>query len=444
MEIIIVGAGPAGLTAGALLARRGHRVVVVDRDPGPAADESWRRRGVMQFDHPHGFRHQVVDLLATEWPEAWSRWRALGAERLEMALPGLDSPVSIVGTRRSTYERALRAAAADVPGLSVERAMVDALVERRGRVIGVMIEGSVRPADLVVDAAGRLSRLTSRHAARVSGETGMAYVTRNYRRRPGAGPGPATRPGAWVGVFDGYQAYVFVHEHGHFSVVIVRPSADAGLAVLRHGDAFTTASRAVPGLAEWTDPALSVPTSDVLNGFRLRNVYRPPLDRPGTVAIGDAVATTAPTAGRGVAMASMQIRALLDLLDAGAESTSIAGPFGAWCDAWVRPWVLDHLVVDQETVLGWQGADIDLEQPLTSAAVVAAALVDDRIATHVGPYLAMLALPDSLQPARPLARAVYEAGWRPSLTPGPSRDELVELLRAPAPAADDTERRLSA
>ena len=38
MRVAIIGAGPTGLFLGAALARRGHRVTAVDRDPGPAAD----------------------------------------------------------------------------------------------------------------------------------------------------------------------------------------------------------------------------------------------------------------------------------------------------------------------------------------------------------------------------------------------------------------------
>ncbi len=92
MHVTIVGAGPTGLTLGAALARRGHQVVAVDRDPGPAADGSWRRRGVMQFEHPHGFRPQVRDLLLAEWPEAWQTWVDLGAVPIDLPFPGADAP----------------------------------------------------------------------------------------------------------------------------------------------------------------------------------------------------------------------------------------------------------------------------------------------------------------------------------------------------------------
>jgi hypothetical protein len=208
-----------------------------------------------------------------------------------------------------------------------------------------------------------------------------------------------TSPVAWAGIFDGYMVLVFPHEHGHFSVVIVRPTADESLTLLRHLDAFEAACRAIPGLSAWTDPALAVPTSGVLVGGRLHNSYRPQRGRPGLVAVGDSVATTAPTAGRGVAMASMQIDALLRLLDGGTEPVTVADQFGAWCDAWIRPWVDDHFAIDAEAVQRWQGRDIDLTAPLTSAAIVAAAQVDTRIAPYMGGYLGMTALPGSLAPA---------------------------------------------
>ena len=80
MRVLVVGAGPAGLLAGAGLAARGHHVLAVDRDGGPLAGGGWERRGVMQFAHAHGFRQQVADVLRAQWPAAHEAWTAAGAE----------------------------------------------------------------------------------------------------------------------------------------------------------------------------------------------------------------------------------------------------------------------------------------------------------------------------------------------------------------------------
>ena len=34
----------------------------------------------------------------------------------------------------------------------------------------------------------------------------------------------------------------------------------------------------------------------------------------------------------------------------------------------------------------------------------------------------------SLREAEPIAREVYAGGWRPAYAPGPTRDELVEIV----------------
>lgn len=426
MRVIIVGAGPAGLTVGAALARRRHHVVAIDQDPGPSPDGSWRRRGVMQFEQAHGFRPQVQEFLEAEWPGAWRVWEGLGADRVVDCPPAGGGPGLLgIRSRRSTYERALRLAAAEVDGLTVATGRVEGFIQDAGRVIGVIVDGTPHHADLVINASGRLSRLTP--PPLLGGDTGMAYVSRTLRRRAGAPPGPIVSPLAWSGEFPGYDAYAFPHEHGHISVVLIRPTADHEFGVLRHLDAFEAACRAIPALAAWTDPELTTPTSGVLVGGGLLNLYRPQSGRPGLVAVGDAVATTAPTAGRGLAMASMQIGALLGLLDGGADPSTIAGPFGTWCDTWMRPWVEDHLAFDAESVRRWKGHDIDLTQPLTSAAIAAAARADPSIGPLVAPFHAMAALPSSLADAEPLARAVYETGWRPPVADGPTRNELVAL-----------------
>src|SRR5215475_10862011 len=79
MRAIIVGAGPTGLYTAIALARRGHQVMVIDRDPGPDGGRWWDRKGVMQFHHPHFFRQQVADALQADMPEVWQGLLAAGA-----------------------------------------------------------------------------------------------------------------------------------------------------------------------------------------------------------------------------------------------------------------------------------------------------------------------------------------------------------------------------
>jgi 2-polyprenyl-6-methoxyphenol hydroxylase-like FAD-dependent oxidoreductase len=437
VQTLIVGSGPTGLLLGAALARRGHQVTSVDRDPGPTGD-TWHRRGVMQFEHAHGFRPQVPMTLQAAWPEAFDSWRALGAEPVETSPAGSPQVLGVL-SRRSTFERALRSAAKKQPGLTLRTGHVDVLIVERGHVVGARVDGSVVEADLVVDASGRAGRLggwsTQGGDAELDGDCGLAYVDRTYQLRPSAEPGPMVSPVAYIADFDGYQCLVFLHEAGHFSVVLVRPTADAALKTPRFEAAFEAACGAIPALAEWTEPDRSHATSAVLVGGALRNVYRRQAGTPGLVAVGDSVATTTPTRGRGIAMSCMQVTALLALLDEGADPTTVAEPFGVWCDHAIEPWVADHLAIDGGMVRRWRGEDLDLTIPLTSDLIAAAVEADPRIGQHAEGYFAMTALPETLRPAEPLARAVYEDGWRPTNAPGPTREELVDVIRAAVPAA---------
>lgn len=428
MEVLVLGAGPAGLLTGAALAERGHVVTAVDRDPGPAADGTWRRRGVMQFEHAHGFRPQVADVLARRWPAASTAWTDAGAEPMEVEIPGGRTVTIGSRSRRSVLERALRSAAADTSGLSLRLGHVDGLLVEDRRVIGAVVDREPLTADLVVDASGRSSRIDRSTDPELEGLCGLAYVDRTYQLLPGAEPGPMNNLlGAFSG-YDGYQVLLFLHEAGHFSVLFVCPTADDALKPLRIDAVFEAACRAVPALALWTDPERARPTSPVMVGGALRNVYRPQRRLAGLVSVGDAVATTTPTRGRGIAMAFTQIDNLLRLLEDGAEPASLADPFGAWCDEQVRPWVEDHIAIDTDAVARWQGAELDLARPLTTERICEAAQADPRINEYADPYFSMTALPRCLTPAEPWARAVYETGWRAPYADGPSRDELVAVI----------------
>src|SRR3954453_22792661 len=93
--------------------------------------------------------------------------------------------------------------------------------------------------------------------------------------------------------------------------------------------------------------------------------------------------------------------ALLEFLDPRPAPATITEPFGTWCDTRIRPWVEDHLTFDAEAVRRWNGDDLDLSRPLTSAAIVAAARADPRLEPYVAEFMAMTAPPVALAPAEP-------------------------------------------
>ncbi len=450
MRTVIAGAGPTGLYLSIALARRGHAVTLVDRDAGPAPDGTWDRAGVMQFHLAHVFRAQVVEALRAEAPEVLDALLAAGAEPVLLPGPGGEEVIAGLRCRRITFERVLRAAALAEPGVRWLRGHADAVLEEGGRAAGVRVDGADVVADLVLDAtgrAGRLDRTLARRRARAEGgDSGVAYVCREYRLRPGAEPGPMTSPIACVDTYPGYQAIVFPHDAGTFSALLIRAVADRELAGLREPAAFAAATAAVPLLAAWTDPDRSVATSPIRAGAGLHNTYRSQLDDdgrlplPGLVAVGDSVSTTNPAAGRGVAIGLLQARRLVALLDEhvvagdGSDAESAALAFDAWCEEQVRPWFADHVACDAALLRRWAGEDVDLTGPLPSDLVCAATAVDPSLLRVVGPYWGMRVLPAALAAVEPRAREVYASGWRPPVPAGPTRDELAAIAARPVPA----------
>ncbi len=432
MRVAIAGAGPIGLFTAVALARRGHDVTVVDRDPGPAADGTWERRGVMQFHHPHGLRAQVAEALTAELPDVRDSLLAAGAVEVRLT----DGPRAGLAVgwqcRRSTFERHLRQAAVAEPGVTLVAGHADEVTAG-----GLRVDGAEMRADLVIDATGRNGRLGGDGRAPAEGaDCGLAYVSRQYELLPGATPGPLNNLIGLMTRFPGYVAGIFLQDAGTVCLVIARRSTDRDLAGLREEAVFDAAVRIIPGLAEWTDPARSRPISPVLPGGHLHNAYRGQLGpdgrlpRPGLVHLGDAVCTTNPTAGRGLATGLMQARAFVRLLaehDGDVPAATLA--FDEWCTRWIKPWYDDHMAWDPDEIALLSGADVDLSRPLTSGWITAAVEADPSLMSVAGPYFGMFALPETLTAIEPRARAIYETGWRPAVPAGPTAGDLAELIR---------------
>jgi len=438
MRVVIVGAGPTGLYTAIALARRGHDVTVIDRDPGPDGGQRWDRKGVMQFHHPHFFRQQVTDALLAEMPEVWHGLTAAGAQ--PATRPGQPGVTAGFHCRRLTFERVLRSAAEAEPKVRLRTGHVDEVSCERGRATGVRVGRHQVDSDLVIDAGGRAGRLTrALRGPADGGDCGIAYVSRQYRLLSGPANGPVNTPFGVMATYPGYLVAVFVHDNRILSALIARASTDRQLAALRTPTAFDAAAQAIPALAAWTDPAQSRPITPVLPGGRLYNRYRGQLNGAGQVAVngliyvGDAVCTTNPAAGRGVTTSLLQAQEVIRLLaDHGPDFTSCSLAFDHWCAHNIKPWFDDHVRWDTDLIRRWSGHDIDLTRPLPSDLIVAAVQADPALIKAVGPYQAMLALPSSLDAVQARTREIYASGWRPPIPPGPTRDELADLVIAAA------------
>lgn len=431
MRTVVVGAGPAGLFTAIALARRGRQVVVVDRDPGPGQSGSWQRRGVMQFHQAHCFRGQVVDALGSEMPDVLAALTGAGAT----VVADTDGGPAALLCRRIVFERVLREQASRQPGITVVTGHVDRVRQERGRAVGVDIQRRTLDAELVIDASGRSGRaLRDVRAAGEGSPCGAAYVSRQYRLHDGAEPGPVNGPIGLSLSFDGYFAVLFLHDNRTFSVTITHHGSDPRIRGLRHPAVHQAAVRAIPLLADWVTPQRAHAISPVLPGGQLYNGYRRQLDDrgrpvlPGLVSVGDAVCTTTPLAGRGVALAFQQAQALVTFLTNNPIDIELAtATFDDWCTTYVRPWYQDHVRCDTDRMRRWAGADVDLSRPLPSDLIVAAAGLDPVLRAGVHSYERMLALPSSLDGLQARARTIYAGGWRPAPADGPTREELARL-----------------
>lgn len=434
MRIIVVGAGPAGFYSAIALARRGREVLVVDRDPGPPERGWWRRGGVMQFHQAHTFRRQVIDTLSAEMPDVLDALNAAGAET------ATDNRGGAVGLlcHRMTFDRVLWARAVAHRNLTHYPGNVDAVHVGRTGNVAVRVGTATLEADLVLDASGRDSRFTRSIRPPARGEAcGAAYVSRQYQLHRRATPPPMSTPFGTVLSLNGYWALAYLHDNGAFSVTIVHDGTEPRLLQLRHPETFEAAVREIPTLSDWIEPSRSRALTGVMPGSRLYNGYRGQRDDegrvplPGLISLGDAVCTTTPLAGRGVALALMQARELMSILDhSGDDIRCATAEFDEWCVNHIRPWYTDHVYADADRVRRWSGHDVDLTKPLPSDLIVAAADADAELGEIVTPYITMDALPDSLRAAEPRARRLYENGWRPEPSAGPSREDLIEIVTA--------------
>ncbi|MFC7658666.1 FAD-dependent oxidoreductase [Pseudonocardia benzenivorans] len=84
--VTVLGAGLTGLTTALLLARDGHDVTVLERDPAPPPADplAWQRRGVAQFRLLHIMLPRWRAVMAAELPEVLDALVAAGGVRTNL------------------------------------------------------------------------------------------------------------------------------------------------------------------------------------------------------------------------------------------------------------------------------------------------------------------------------------------------------------------------
>ncbi len=156
-DALIIGARCAGSPTGMLLARKGYRVLIVDRDtfPSDTLSTSYMQIDAVQRLHKWGLHER---LLATDTPELKTIHAAFNA--MEMDLP--TGPVPTLAPRRTVLDSLLVDAARDA-GAEVREgcSVLEVLKNADGAVTGVRLRKdgveSVEEARIVIGADGRNS-----------------------------------------------------------------------------------------------------------------------------------------------------------------------------------------------------------------------------------------------------------------------------------------------
>jgi 2-polyprenyl-6-methoxyphenol hydroxylase-like FAD-dependent oxidoreductase len=469
-EIVVIGAGVGGLGAAMLLAKDGHRVTVLERDPAPPpakpADgwEQWQRPGVNQFRLPHGFLAGFRSILDAELPHVSAALLAAGALRrnyIRDVLPARvtggwrdgDERYDLLTGRRPVVEAALAATAESTPGVEIRRGTaVAALVpgasaaSRVPHVAGVRTKaGEVIPADLVVDMSGRRSALPdwleaigARRPTEELEDSGFVYYGRHFRSADGSLPvmlGPALMHWGTI------TTVTLSGDNGTWAIGIVTGSKDKAVRPLRELARWEAVVRSLPLVAHWLD---GVPFEDSVQVIsRLEDRYRGFIvdARPvatGVVAVADSWACSNPANGRGASIGMLHAQTLRDQLRVAGldDPATFAAAFHAATAETVEPWYRATLATDRfrlgQIESGIRGDTYDPRDPRydLQMALGAAAGQDPNCLRAALDINFVLRRPEEVFASDGLHERTLQlgSGWRREQSLGPSRAHLLALI----------------
>jgi flavin-dependent dehydrogenase len=311
-DAIIVGARAAGSPTAMLLARKGHRVLVVDRATFPSDTLS------THYIHQPGIarlrRWGLLDrLVATGCPPSRSLVFDVGAFALTGAPPPSDGMTEAYAPRRTVLDALLVETASEAgaevrPGISV-----DELLFEDGAVVGIRSGDTVERARVVIGADGRNSFVA------------RAVQAPEYDARPSLACAYYTY---WGGV-EGEDVELYPREgrmvmggartnDGLRIVIVFWPRAEFHAVRADVERSFHDALALAPPLAE------RLATGERADRFYgigdLPFYYRKP-HGPGWALVGDAGSHKDPITAQGITDAFRDAELLADALDAGFTGT---------------------------------------------------------------------------------------------------------------------------
>ena len=272
-RIAVVGGGIVGLSASLMLARDGHEVTVLERDPAPPPEpggawDGWERRGVNQFRLLHFLQPRYRAVMQANVPEVVAALADAGALLIN---PCRDAPVEVTGgfrdgderhdaltARRPVAEAAVARVVAATDGIEVRRGAGiaglltgDPTAAGVPHVVGVRTEaGDEVLADLVVDAAGRRSTLPTwltdvgaPAPVEERADCGFVYYGRHFRSNDGSVP-PAF--GGLLQEYGTISVLTLPADNGTWGVGLIASSHDTALRAFKDVDAWTRVVKSLP------------------------------------------------------------------------------------------------------------------------------------------------------------------------------------------------------